>query len=84
MKRLLLIAIFTIASGMFVLSGSTPASAESAASKMGKSGATVKQTKPTGSRTSASAEHGSVRGTINGGGDFVNRCRIVKGKRICS
>lgn len=83
MKRLMLTAIVAFASGMFVLSGSTPSSAESAASKLGKSGAAA-QTKQTGSRTSASSEHGSVRGTINGGGDFVNRCRTVKGKRICS
>lgn len=83
MKHLFSLAIVTLVSGMFVVSGSMPSSAGSAASKMGKSGAAA-QTKQTGSRTSASSEHGSVRGTINGGGDFVNRCRTVKGKRICS
>ena len=83
MKRLLLIAIATLAAGMFVLGGSMPTSAESAASKMGKAGAAAKQTQQRGSRTSASSEHGSVRGTINAGGDFVNRCKIVKGKRVC-
>jgi len=84
MKRLLLIAITTLAAGMLVVGGSLPTAAQSAASKMGKAGAAAKQTKQTGSRTSASSEHGSIRGTINAGGDFVKRCRIVNNKRYCS
>lgn len=83
MRHLFSLVIVALVSGMFVLSGSMPTSAETAASKMGKAG-TAAQTKQTGSRTSASSEHGSVRGTINAGGDFVKRCRTVKGKRICS
>ncbi len=76
------IVIASLAMAILMLAASAPVSAESAASKMGK-GATQQQ-KQAGSRTSASSEHGSVRGTINGGGDFVNRCKIVKGKRYCS